>query len=211
MKRFLLVVLAIILFVGCAQNSAEVNSRVSKIDNIKVNGNESSDTKISDIEFELNDLGVYDKISKQHILLGMSKEEVEDIIGKPDNDAKEIYNYDGLGIRYRNDIVVALFLDYHNKDKPWERYETHRKTTIGSTKREVLTQYGTKWQSSRSGYYLLQKNGNKVRCLADKSFEDLKDIKLNNIYIYIINFFLNENMEVQTILIGDKDYFINCQ
>ncbi|MHA6480877.1 hypothetical protein ACX1C1_03035 [Paenibacillus sp. strain BS8-2] len=88
----------------------------------------------------MDDLGIDDAVTGAQIRLGMTKAEVEKLLGAPDDEIMGRDLYNGLQVYYRDDKAAGLIVAA--SDNETNRYRTHREIGLGSSYREILSQYG---------------------------------------------------------------------
>jgi hypothetical protein len=103
-------------------------------------------------KFQASDLSFYKKNEKDIIRLGMSKQEVEDILGEPIRkiDFFNIYEYSGVKVHYnKNNIVNALMIDDNTKHN--KTYMSPRGIQYGDTVDSIVSKYGDQAIRDESG------------------------------------------------------------
>ena len=93
--------------------------------------------------------------------LGMTKEEVESVLGKEVevvNNRNYVYS-DGIYIIYRNDKIVSLSIDNVDEDKYDLPYKTVRGIQLYDTKKKVQEVYGEFDCKYGGTYYLNEETG----------------------------------------------------
>ncbi len=184
----LLIFVLCFIVVGCTK----INKKPSEID-------------LKPGKFELYDLSIYDTKTQKQIHLGMSKKEVDSILGKPvkaENIAAQ-YSYDGFYVAYRDDKVV--YMSIHVDDiSPYDRFITNRNISLGDNKKDVVEAYGVDWQSEKSGTYIILRKDNQFVLLENSQIDDYKKYDTNN--IFFISFISNDENKIDCISISDYNY-----
>ncbi|NRF93424.1 hypothetical protein HQN89_20970 [Paenibacillus frigoriresistens] len=103
------------------------------------NSNVSNNEKIKQLSFD--DLSIYDTEKKQTFKLGMTQSEVEEMLGKSEEQIGNMYAYNNgkLNIGFRDSKVVFIL----SKDS---RYETSRGIKVGDKTDKILKLYGNNVQ-----------------------------------------------------------------
>ena len=157
-------------------------------------------------KFDIYDFAIYDTETEKQIYLGMSKKEVDNILGESVQDKiiKSKYSYNGLEIAYRNDKVVSIKISSNDLDK-YDRYITNRNIFIGSHKQDVITAYGIDWKAKQSGNYVILRKNNEFILLQNiKTIEDYKKYDTDD--ILFISFLADTDNNINCISICDYNY-----
>ena len=95
--------------------------------------------------FTKKDLSLYDTVSKKTVSLGMSRDEIEKILGEPDEDeSTSMYShYKGLNVGYKENEAVFLELEFSKEGSA--SFRTARGININSSKKEISAVYGDDW------------------------------------------------------------------
>ena len=182
----LLIFVLCFIIIGCT----EINKKPSEI-NLKPG------------EFGIYDLSIYDTKTQKQIYLGMSKEEVDSILGTPVK-VKDIvtqYSYDNFYVAYRDDKIVSMLISADDIN-PYDRFITNRNISLGSYKKDVVKAYGVDWQSEKSGTYILLRKNDQFVFL--EKIDDDKKYDTNN--IFFISFISNDKDKIDYISISDYNY-----
>lgn len=185
----LLIFVLCFIVVGCAEIK---NKKPSEID-------------LKPGKFELYDLSIYDTKTQKQIHLGMSKKEVDSILGEPVKSEKIVsqYSYDGFYVAYRDDKVV--YMSIHVDDiSPCDRFITNRNISLGDNKKDVVEAYGVDWQSEELGTYIILRKDNQFVLLENSQIDDYKEYDTNN--IFFISFISNDKDKIDCISISDYNY-----
>lgn len=136
LNKMLLVVLALFLL-GVVINI--VPEKETPIYNVPIES-----TIIEDLTKD--DFSIINLDTNNKITLGTTKNEVENILGKPTNinireysELKE-YEYDGLFVIYRNDKIVNLRVNKNLSNNPF-RFATIRDIAIGDNTEDIFSSY----------------------------------------------------------------------
>lgn len=100
--------------------------------------------------FEVEDLGFIDTESGALIKMGMTVDEIENLIGKPRVvDGKNYRIYDGIVIKYDNEgssVKFIVAMGNMNEDENVTRYSTPRGINLSSTLDQFKSVYGDEYQ-----------------------------------------------------------------
>lgn len=173
--------------------------------------NEDKDTIwISDDpgELTMEDLGIDDALTGAQIRLGMTREEVEKLLGAPDDERWGRDMYEGLQVFYRDNKAAGFIVDA--SDNETNRYRTTRGIGLGSPYREILSQYGSPryqgqlYDSIDVSYMFKNENGalDKVT----KPISPLDDWDNTKVYYLSILLFNNSNQTLGYLMIGDQHF-----
>jgi len=96
-------------------------------------------------DFTAEDFSIFDVITFKNISLGMTKEQVDEILGKSTVNEREYsqlleYDYSGLYVIYRNNKVVNLRVNKHTSKDSF-RFQSARSVGIGDSAEDVLIKY----------------------------------------------------------------------
>lgn len=171
--------------------------------------------------FILEDLSVYDTISKKYIYLGMTKKQIEDILeieGITIGNQKAYY-YQGLKIFYRDNKAAGLTISSYSKIDELSkrgknsseiyysegRYITTRNVGLGSKRNDIIHKYGACDINNVSNVivYIVSKDGDLIKKLPSNRNEET-----NKYHQYYISFNLTKDNEekVEYIQIGDYEF-----
>lgn len=157
-------------------------------------------------KFQASDLSFYKKNEKDIIRLGMSKQEVEDILGEPIDkiDFFNIYEYSGVQVHYnKNNIVNALMIDdttKHNKT-----YMSPRGIQYGDTVDTIVSKYGDQVLRDESGNnisltYIIEKVDDEY--ISRNSIDQV--INVENTYLISMN--IDKQYGMYFIMIADYHF-----
>ena len=166
----------------------------------------SSLTKSQPVALSINDIIVYNE-NKEKIYLGMSKFDVEAVLGKPDKIGLS-YNYDsGINIAYsENNVVTSIVLTNLNKKS---NYQTFRGINISSSYHDVIAIYGNSFLAKDNKSYNLEYWFDPFRNITLRSKDDMKSYakKINDV-IVLLNFVFTENRK-EIYFIGISSFRVN--
>ena len=171
----------------------------------EIKNKKPSEINLKPGKFELYDLSIYDTKTQKQIHLGMSKKEVDSILGKPvkvENIVAQ-YSYDGFYVAYRDDKVVYMSIDVDDIS-PYDRFITNRNISLGDNKKDVVEAYGADWQSEELGTYIILRKDNQFVLLEISQIDDYKEYDTNN--IFFITFIFNDEDKIDYISISDYNY-----
>lgn len=154
-------------------------------------------------------LSIYDSISDNYISLGMKKEEVDKLLGTEESkDFKNLYNYQGLELFYRDNKVAGLVINASKNETG--RFKTSKNLGLGSTKADIISIYGESIEKNSNKYltYFFEKNDNSLVKLKETP-KDTEASATKN--IYCISYSLFGSGKVSMILIGDYQYAMNMK
>jgi hypothetical protein len=156
-----------------------------------------------------DELSIFDSVSKNFISLGMAKEEVDKLLGVQEKkDFKNMYNYHGLEVFYRNDKVAGLIINASQNETG--RFKTNKKIGLGSSNDDVIKAHGDSIEKNGDRYltYFYEKKENSL-VKVDELPKNTETSATENLYCF--SYLLFENGKVSMILIGDYQYPINMK
>ena len=171
----------------------------------EIKNKKPSEINLKPGKFELYDLSIYDTKTQKQIHLGMSKKEVDSILGKPvkvENIVAQ-YSYDGFYVAYRDDKVVYMSIDVDDIS-PYDRFITNRNISLGDNKKDVVESYGADWQGEELATYIILRKDNQFVLLEISQIDDYKEYDTNN--IFFITFIFNDEDKIDYISISDYNY-----
>ena len=177
------------------------------------------DERSEDTQYQYgeDDLSLLDTITGKKITLGMKKAEIEEITGEPELIDRNTNTYDGIVIKYDNDIAVMLSVSdgvFNGENRI--RYSTLRGVHIGTPIEDFKKAYGSDYsegsqntdqntgeiikEASRATRYF-KKDGKKIKFLGTKLTPELKSEDTSNYYLQDF-MFSNKTGNVATIRVG---------
>ena len=98
-------------------------------------------------KFTAEDMGIVRLDNGQKVYYGMNRAEAEEVLGKGEEHARGVFNYDsGIAVFYRDDAVVAIRMEEESKG----HYQTTRGAEIGMQIDEIKQRYGEQYEPSQS-------------------------------------------------------------
>jgi hypothetical protein len=108
--------------------------------NIKQRSNEGAGAYRPGV-YTIKDLEVTDTKSNSIIRIGMTKEELTDILGQETEVLMNgMYNFEGLHVFFRDSKVAGLVV--YASDNTSNRFMTHRNVGLGTSLADVVERYG---------------------------------------------------------------------
>jgi hypothetical protein len=187
---------------ACKSNSSKINAK-NNATKVEVDQVESHNTLTTD------DLKIYDAETKKSINLSMTKNEVDKILGLQDKkDFKNMYNYNGLEVFYRDNKVAGLVIKASSNTT--NRFKTVKSIGLGSKSGEITKLYGDSVEKNNNKYltYIFEKKDNGLRKI-EKAIKNTDVQETEN--LYCMSYLLFENNTVSMIVIGDYQYAINMK
>jgi len=157
-------------------------------------------------QFKEDDLSLFDKKTGKRISYGITKEELDDLLGTPTKEDSTLFKYplssytypDGLEIVYRLDRAINLRITPSNTD----RYVTMRNIGLANNPKDPLVAYGglpTIQGTNADSYLFRHSNG-----LFNKLAENTTTIE-NSLSTYLIDF-SKENDKLVLITLTDMQF-----
>ena len=154
-------------------------------------------------DFTVEDLSIFDMITHKKISMGMSKAQVEQVLGSPSaingREYSELleYDYSGLYVIYRNDKVVNLRVNKHTS-KEYFRFLTDRSIGIDDKAKDVFVKYNN-ISSNESWMGCMLHNGDAgMKVISEKEAGQYNPEK-----VYLIYFAKDMNDEIYLITMMD--------
>ena len=162
--------------------------------------------------YTMDDLKIIDTKQNVTISLGMKKSEVTELLGQETEIGfKNIYNYNGLEIYYRDNVVAVLMVKAgDNVDK---RYVTARGLALGTSLNEAVEKYGDVEIDNSYGAFFITYVGrrvdNQIITTNEAGNPTGNDDEESEWYVLSFSFFDNSNRTMSNILISDKQFSMN--
>ncbi len=156
-------------------------------------------------KFSIKDLSVYTAKDRKPVTYGMSKEEVEKVVGKPLDDSQTLSNsfsYKGCTILYRDN--KAVLISVLSEDNIHEiSLITNRDIKLGDSSGDIALKYGDETMATANDItFCFQKKNSSMTLLQTN---DLNSYSTDSTDIYFIDFYVNRNNNtVSSITIGDR-------
>ncbi|WP_206109292.1 copper amine oxidase N-terminal domain-containing protein [Paenibacillus sp. HB172176] len=151
-------------------------------------------------DLTMSDLSITDITTHNTIQLGMTRDEAEEILGESsDLVLGKLYNYNGLWIFYRDNVIAGMMVNAGSNET--NRYRTSKNIGLGNNMEDALSQYGNGFIDQRSSsvtYYYELTEG-----VLNKEVEMVFSPERSNTYTISIGFFENDARNISSILIGD--------
>ncbi|MDP4087854.1 MAG: hypothetical protein Q8930_01135 [Bacillota bacterium] len=159
-------------------------------------------------KFGVSDLSIYDTQSKKSISYGMTKEEVEKILGQSDGKSQTVpnsFSYGNCSILYRDNKLVLITLNSDESFKE-ERFVTNRGTKLGDKPENIIDKYGDATTNIPNDItFYFQKSSFNLMLVKE---EDLVSFSKDSTDVYLIDFYTNgTNNTISSIYIGDSRAF----
>lgn len=159
--------------------------------------------------YTIKDLEVTDTKTNSIIRIGMTKDELTEILGQETEILiNKMYNFDGLHVFFRDNKVAAMMVNA--SDNKSNRFITHRDVGLGTVLTDVFERYGEEEINESYGAYTLAYNlgelkGKKFNKMDYSNLEDLHRMEKNREKMYIISlsFFDNDNKTLSLFFITD--------
>ncbi|MBP8082517.1 MAG: hypothetical protein KAZ87_04870 [Spirochaetes bacterium] len=168
--------------------------------------NNSDRNKDFENNFTVDDLSIIDKTTGKVISIGMSKEKVDDCLGKQnEKNFMNLYNYNGLEVFYRDNKVAGLIIKSENNLT--RRFTTIRGIGLGNSKNETIEKYGKVKQYEGNNLvlnYILEKNENRLIVLEGTNQGEFS--KPDKTFVITFSFFNGENENLSMVFMGDYTY-----
>lgn len=156
-----------------------------------------------------SDLSVIDNDSDVAIKFGMTREEVEDLVGDPidEIDFLGVLEYPGLKVHYNDQQQVAgIIIDDSTTEH--DRYETARHIRYGITVDEVISRYGEPAGNEENFgtttlTYILEKDNKQL-----KQVDDYLAVE-NKANLYTISMNIEKDTGLQFLMIADYAFTMN--
>ncbi|MCM3342171.1 hypothetical protein M3650_27010 [Paenibacillus sp. MER TA 81-3] len=161
-------------------------------------------------QYTSDDLQIIDTKTGDLLHIGMTKQEITELYGKEDKIQFNLYQYEGLRIAYRDDVVVQFFLSIN--DNQSNRFQTYREIGLGDSLEQLLANYGEKHANLSDSYgatritYIVKKNGNELETV---DFNDPALKTGDKKSLYFIDFACDD--EITVINMGDLESIQNMQ
>lgn len=181
---FILVTVLLVALVGCSKEVAS-----------------PKDYKFKAGKFTDQDLTFYDLKTKKIISYGMSKSDLEEILGAPTQTGSfpKIDIYDGLNVKFRDDQLVGMVVNDS------DRFVTMRDIAIGDSREQVEEVYGEASNEANDLNYIIYKKGSKF--IYPYEVNDSTETT----GVYYISFTFDYDDEVSMIFISDYDFAVNLK
>lgn len=159
-------------------------------------------------ELTMEDLGIDDALSGAQVRLGMTREEIEGLLGEPDDERWGRDMYEGLQVFYRDNKAAGFIVD--PSDNETNRYRTPKGIGLGSPYRHILSQYGSPrsqgplYSSIGVNYLFTQSNGKLEKIT--KNLNPMDDWDHTQMYCLSISLFNNTNRTLGFLMIGDYHF-----
>lgn len=198
-----LIICTVFVLGGCRKKTlSESGENIIKIgDGQERNYEVVLDERDEDTQYQYgeDDLSFIDTVTGKKIALGMNKAEVEEIAGEPELVDRNTVTYDGIVVKYDNDISVMLSVSNGVfEGEKGTRYSTSRGIHIGSTAEDFKKAYGADYsegsqstdeatgesikEASRATRYF-KKSGKNMEYLGTKLTSELKSEDTSNYYL----------------------------
>ncbi|MDQ6423222.1 copper amine oxidase N-terminal domain-containing protein [Paenibacillus sp. LHD-117] len=158
-------------------------------------------------EFTVEDLHVKDSVTGATFALGMTKEEVEAILGEPDDEFLGRYMYEGLEVYYRENKAAGFIIDAG--DNLTNRFRTNRDIGLGNPKNDVFEAYGNGGVDEKINtvsYVFQNESSGQLKKLEPMAFAKPGEVDMDSIYVLSILFWDNQYETTSFILIGDHRF-----
>ncbi|OIB04028.1 hypothetical protein AK95_10470 [Paenibacillus sp. LC231] len=128
-------------------------------------------------KFTAEDMGIVRLDNGQKVYYGMNRAEAEEVLGKGQEHARGVFDYDsGIAVFYRDDAVVAIRMEEESKG----HYQTTRGAEIGMQIDEIKQRYGEQYEPSQSDdildYFYDYKKGKFLEKNSPETEEEARNI-----------------------------------
>ncbi|MED5016754.1 hypothetical protein P9847_05480 [Paenibacillus chibensis] len=171
--------------------------------------NSSTEEKYTPGVYTIHDLAVEDTQTNHMIKIGMTKEDVTNLLGKETEiQYHHVYNFNGLRVYFKDNKVAAIMIDA--SENITNRYKTTRGVGLGTELSKVLERYGEEEvRNEFDNYFVTYMMGNqkgKKLIQTDKSDVDAYFSYIQHpdqIYLISFAFFDNDHRTLWSVMISD--------
>ncbi|WP_339198473.1 hypothetical protein MKY95_09965 [Paenibacillus sp. FSL P4-0176] len=151
------------------------------------------------------DIGVINVHTKEKVSYGMTRSEVEKVLGKGEKIGDDtMFSYeDGLSIIYKNDQLIGIMLSNSSEGI----FETVRGIKVGMLASEVLNLYGSENNISAESkilQFIYEANSGKFLKAYPKTSEEIKAAQ-----IYMYDSFIDDNQYIFSVSLVDESALVD--